>query len=418
MADSNKPLVVGLAGFGTVGGGLARLLEENAGIIRQRTGRDIQVKKVLVRNAQKARTVPLPPGADLTTNPDELINDPEIDVLVELMGGIDAPRTIIDRALDAGKHIVTANKALLAEEGLALFQKAAGKGRILRYEASVAGAVPVVEALRTSLAGNRISSLMGILNGTSNYILSEMTSNGLDFDVALKQAQQLGYAEADPTLDIDGHDAAHKLTLLIRLAYGVNYPYTAMPVRGIRGKRIAMIVQQPMTAFDPLYSMGAQLLETLRATTSAFSEKESRGRIVEALEMMHIHNPLDVLKKYPYQLSGGMLQRCMIAVALLQRPDIIIADEPTTALDSMNQREVVAQFHWIRERFGSSLILVSHDLGVVRQLAQEVLVMKDGVGVEYGGAELFSAPRHPYTRYLVDTRATLSKAFERVMRCR
>lgn len=101
-------------------------------------------------------------------------------------------------------------------------------------------------------------------------------------------------------------------------------------VRGIRGKRIAMIVQQPMTAFDPLYSMGAQLLETLRATTSAFSEKESRGRIVEALEMMHIHNPLDVLKKYPYQLSGGMLQRCMIAVALLQRPDIIIADEPTT----------------------------------------------------------------------------------------
>jgi len=112
------------------------------------------------------------------------------------------------------------------------------------------------------------------------------------------------------------------------------------------------------------------------------------------------------------------LQRCMIAVALLQRPDIIIADEPTTALDSMNQREVVAQFHWIRERFGSSLILVSHDLGVVRQLAQEVLVMKDGVGVEYGGTELFSAPRHPYTRYLVDTRATLSKAFERVMQCR
>ena len=192
----------------------------------------------------------------------------------------------------------------------------------------------------------------------------------------------------------------------------------APPSLRVSGKRIAMIVQQPMTAFDPLYSMGAQLLETLRATTSVFSEKESRGRIVETLEMMHIHNPSDMLKKYPYQLSGGMLQRCMIAVALLLRPDIIIADEPTTALDSMNQREVVAQFHWIRERFGTSLILVSHDLGVVRQLAQEVLVMKDGVGVEYGGAELFSAPRHPYTRYLVDTRATLSKAFERVMQCR
>ena len=189
-------------------------------------------------------------------------------------------------------------------------------------------------------------------------------------------------------------------------------------VRGIRGKRIAMIVQQPMTAFDPLYSMGAQFLETLRATTPFFSEKESMGRIVAALEMMHIHNSLDVLKKYPYQLSGGMLQRCMIAVALLQRPDIIIADEPTTALDSMNQQEVVAQFRWIREEFGTSLIFVSHDLGVVHQLAQEVLVMKDGVGVEYGGSELFSAPRHPYTRYLVDTRSTLSKAFERVMQCR
>ncbi|MFR5646102.1 MAG: hypothetical protein ACLUDQ_06415 [Bilophila wadsworthia] len=173
-----------------------------------------------------------------------------------------------------------------------------------------------------------------------------------------------------------------------------------------------MIVQQPMTAFDPLYSMGRSLKHSGRR--HRLSEKESRGRIVEALEMMHIHNPLDAQE---ISVPAGMFW-CMIAVALLQRPDIIIADEPTTALDSMNQREVVAQFHWIRERFGSSLILVSHDLGVVRQLAQEVLVMKDGVGVEYGGAELFSAPRHPYTRYLVDTRATLSKAFERVMRCR
>ncbi len=189
-------------------------------------------------------------------------------------------------------------------------------------------------------------------------------------------------------------------------------------VRGIRGKRIAMIVQQPMTAFDPLYTMGEQLLETLRATASGGSKKEDARRIIEALEMMRIRNPLEVSKKYPYQLSGGMLQRCMIAAALLQRPDIIIADEPTTALDSMNQREVVSQFHWLRERFGTSLIFVSHDLGVVRQLAQEVLVMKDGVGVEYGGAELFSAPRHSYTRYLVDTRATLSRTFERVMQCR
>ena len=233
--NSEKPLVVGLAGFGTVGGGLVRLLDENADLIRRRCGRAIVLKKVLVRNATKARSAQLPAGTELTTDYRALTDDPEIDVLVELSGGIDNARTIIDRALDQGKHIVTANKALLAEEGLALFQKADRKKRILRYEASVAGAIPIVETLKESLTGNRIESLMGILNGTSNYILSEMTSNAMDFDVALKQAQQLGYAEAEPTLDIDGHDAAHKLILLIRLAYGVHYPYTALSVRGIRG---------------------------------------------------------------------------------------------------------------------------------------------------------------------------------------
>ena len=183
--NSDKPLVVGLAGFGTVGGGLVRLLEENADLIRRRSGRDILIRKVLVRNAKKPRSIPLPEGAELTTNPRDLTDDPQIDVLVELMGGIDHARDLIDRALDQGKHVVTANKALLAEEGLSLFQKADRKKRILRYEASVAGAVPIVEALKESLTGNRIQSLMGILNGTSNYILSEMTSNGLDFDVAL-----------------------------------------------------------------------------------------------------------------------------------------------------------------------------------------------------------------------------------------
>ncbi|MBQ4567642.1 MAG: homoserine dehydrogenase [Desulfovibrio sp.] len=230
-----KPLTIGLAGFGTVGGGLARLLEENADLVRRRTGRDMCIRRILVRDLEKARQIPLPAGAELTTDPVALTDDPDIDVVVELIGGIDHARVLIDRALEQGKHVVTANKALLAEEGLALFQKAARKGRILRYEASVAGAVPVVEALKESLAGNRVTSLMGILNGTSNYILSEMGSNGLDFDVALKQAQEKGYAEADPTLDIDGFDAAHKLILLVRLAYGVNYPYAALPVRGIRG---------------------------------------------------------------------------------------------------------------------------------------------------------------------------------------
>src|SRR5574344_1379872 len=165
----NSPLRVALAGFGTVGGGLVRVLQENSELIRQRTGRDIHIVKVLVRDVNKPRSVALPEGAVLTSNPDALTDDPSIDVLVELMGGIDAPHALITRALEHGKHIVTAIKALLAENGIGLFQKAAEKGLSLRYEASVAGGIPIIETLKQSLAGNRIESLVGILNGTSNY---------------------------------------------------------------------------------------------------------------------------------------------------------------------------------------------------------------------------------------------------------
>ena len=178
-----------------------------------------------------------------------------------------------------------------------------------------------------------------------------------------------------------------------------------------------MIFQDSMTSLNPVLTIGRQLEETI-SVHSSLSKDEIKKQALDILTKVGVSSPEQRLKEFPHQLSGGMRQRVMIAMALSCSPSLLIADEPTTALDSMNQREVVAQFHWIRERFGSSLILVSHDLGVVRQLAQEVLVMKDGVGVEYGGAELFSAPRHPYTRYLVDTRATLSKAFERVMQCR
>lgn len=230
-----RPLGIGLAGFGTVGGGLARLIADNADLIRRRTGRDMAIRAVLVRDREKARDVALPRGAELTTDPARLTHGADIDVVVELMGGIDAARALIGAALDNGKDVVTANKALLAEDGLALFPRARAHGRILRYEASVAGAIPVVQALKECLAGNRVQSLMGILNGTSNYILSEMTAKGVDFAEALAEAQELGFAEADPTLDIDGHDAAHKLVLLIRLAWGADYPYSALAVQGIRG---------------------------------------------------------------------------------------------------------------------------------------------------------------------------------------
>lgn len=232
---TNKPFYIGLAGFGTVGGGLCQLLQDNADVITRRTGREIIVKTILVRDAGKKRTVACPPGATITTDMAQLTDDPQIEAVVELMGGIETAKKLVESALAHNKHVVTANKALLAESSLDLFKKAEANNRILRYEASVAGAIPVIGALKESLTGNRIISLAGILNGTSNYILSEMSSNGLDFNQALNQAQELGFAEADPSLDIDGHDAAHKLIVLIRLAFGLHYPYAALPVTGIRG---------------------------------------------------------------------------------------------------------------------------------------------------------------------------------------
>ncbi len=228
-----KPLILGVAGFGTVGSGLIRALTENAPVILARTGREVRVKTVLVRDTAKARFYALPEGALLTADPAKLVEDPEIDVVVELMGGVEAPKLLIEKALAAGKHVVTANKALLAETGNHLFALAAEKNLHLAYEASVCGGIPIVQTLREGLAANEVRSLVGILNGTSNYILSEMTTRHVDFASALKDAQALGYAEADPTLDIEGVDAAHKLALLIRLAWGVEYPFAEMPVQGI-----------------------------------------------------------------------------------------------------------------------------------------------------------------------------------------
>ena len=233
--SQQERLVIGLAGLGTVGGGLVEMLQKNERDILNRTGRRKWIKTIAVRNINKART--LPENCRLTDNPLELAQDPDIDVVVELMGGKDTARTLIRESLLNGKHVVTANKALLAEHGEELFALAAEHGRFLGYEASVAGAIPIVQTLRESLAGNHISSVMGILNGTGNYILSEMTSHGLDFATALAQAQAQGLAEADPTLDVDGIDAAHKLILLIRLAWGLHYPFPELSVQGIRGLR-------------------------------------------------------------------------------------------------------------------------------------------------------------------------------------
>lgn len=229
-----QDIKIGLAGLGTVGGGLVDVLSTNGDWIRKRLGRGLEIGSILVRDTSKKRDPAPPPEARITDSLEDLVRDPQTDIIVELMGGQEQAYRLITRALQEGKSVVTANKALLAEHGNELFRLAAERNLGLYYEASAAGGIPIIKTLKESLAGNRIKSLTAILNGTGNYILSEMTDRGISFEQALSQAQELGYAEADPTLDVDGFDAAHKLTLLIRLAYGQDYPYAQLPVYGIR----------------------------------------------------------------------------------------------------------------------------------------------------------------------------------------
>jgi homoserine dehydrogenase len=224
---------LGLGGFGTVGSGLAKILDMNAERIEKRLGKRVEIAKVLVRDLNKKRAFDPGPGAAFTDDPMDLVDDPSIDIVVELMGGLDTAKDLMLKAFSAGKHVVTANKHLLAEHGLELFRAASDNAVGLMFEASCAGGIPIVQTLKESLAGDEIVKMLGIMNGTANYILSEMTTKGMDFEAALADAQDLGYAEADPTFDIEGFDTAHKLCVLIRMAYGVDYPLAELPVQGI-----------------------------------------------------------------------------------------------------------------------------------------------------------------------------------------
>jgi homoserine dehydrogenase len=225
-------VAVGLLGLGTVGGGVARLLAEAGDRIARRSGRRLEVKWAVVRDPSKRRDVPLPVDRILT-NPGRVLEDPEISIVVEAMGGTDPTLRVILDALAAGKDVVTANKALLAEHGPEIFAQARKYGRAVAFEGSVAGGIPIVQALGVSLAANQVQSLAAIVNGTCNFILTQMTQSGLPYDTALRQAQGLGYAEADPTLDVDGTDTAHKLAILAQLAFGASVTTAQIPRQGI-----------------------------------------------------------------------------------------------------------------------------------------------------------------------------------------
>lgn len=227
-----RPIQVGLVGFGTVGSGVVRLLLEHPERFTRRLGAPLVLKKVVDLDLSRPRPVALPAGL-LTDRLPEVLDDPEIDIVVELIGGTTAAKEIVMGALSRRKHIVTANKALLALHGNEIFQAAWESGVEVGYEASVCGGIPVILTLRQGLAANAITELFGILNGTCNYILTKMSQEGTSFQQALREAQTQGYAEADPTLDVEGIDAAHKLALLMALAYGSKIDFPAVHVEGI-----------------------------------------------------------------------------------------------------------------------------------------------------------------------------------------
>jgi len=227
-----KPIQIGLLGFGTVGTGVAKLLIENADIIEERVGTRLNLKTIADIEIEKDRGISLDPGV-MTTDAAMVVNDPEVDIIIEMIGGEGIAKDLMLKAIGNGKHVVTANKALLAKHGNELFEKAGKKGVDVAYEASAGGCMPIIKTVRESLVGNRIQSMTGILNGTCNYILSKITDDGSMFEDALADAKANGYAEADPTLDVEGFDTAHKLAILTALGYGMAINYDDIYIEGI-----------------------------------------------------------------------------------------------------------------------------------------------------------------------------------------
>ncbi len=229
-----EPVGVGVIGLGTIGTGVAKVLDRNASVITQKLGFPLRLIRVADIDTERERGVDLR-GVRFDSDAEGLIDDPEVSIVIELIGGYDAAKRLTLRAIERGKHVVTANKALLALHGKEIFDAAAKRGVDVAFEASVGGGIPILRSMREGLAANRIQSLHGIMNGTTNYVLTEMERTGELLEVVVKRAQDLGFAEADPSFDIDGIDAAHKLTLLAAMAFGAELRYDDIPTEGIRG---------------------------------------------------------------------------------------------------------------------------------------------------------------------------------------
>ena len=227
-----NPIKVGLLGIGTVGSGVYNVLNRNQSVIKARAGRGIEIAVVADRDVERARSL-VDASTEVVADAFELVQRPDIDIVIELIGGYTVAKDLVMQAIENGKHVVTANKALLAVHGTEIFAAAQRKGVMVAFEAAVAGGIPIIKALREGLTANRIEWIAGIINGTTNFILSEMRDKGLDFDVVLEEAQRLGYAEADPTFDIEGVDAAHKVALMSAITFGVDVQFDKAYIEGI-----------------------------------------------------------------------------------------------------------------------------------------------------------------------------------------
>ncbi|HEY3197256.1 MAG TPA: homoserine dehydrogenase [Nitrospirales bacterium] len=281
-------IAVGLIGYGTVGSGVAKILTTNAGDIRRRLGIPLELRKVADLNIISDRGVSLPPDI-LTTDARQIFDDPEIDIVIELIGGDDPAKRFLLEAMAKGKHVVTANKALLAVHGEELFQAAVRNGVDIGFEASVCGGIPILRSLTEGLAANRVRSLYGIVNGTSNHILTRMTNAGQSFATVLAEAQKAGYAEADPTFDVAGIDAAHKLAILVNLAFGCPVNFKELYVEGITG----------ITPMDIEYA--TEFGYTIKLLAIAKLQESKDGKEVEA----RVH-PTMIANDSPLARVGGV----------------------------------------------------------------------------------------------------------------
>lgn len=279
-----QPVRIGVLGFGNVGAALIGLIGENAASIATRSGVQLNVSRVAVQSLSRSRPVDLPGGV-LTDDPKSVVTDPELDVIVEVMGGIEPARTLVLTALESGKPVVTANKELLASSGAELLQAAAMAGTELLYEAAVAGAIPLIRPLRESLAGDRITRVMGIVNGTTNFVLTRMSESGQSFAEALAEAQALGYAERDPTADIEGHDAAAKAAVIASVAFGARVVADDVYCEGISG----------ITAEDIAMAARLGYVVKLLAIIDAFGGDEVAVRVHPA--MVPLDHPLAAVRE-------------------------------------------------------------------------------------------------------------------------